>query len=85
MATQSRTPAAKKAAVPSPAPVKAEPKDRTMHLLVRRVPADGPIVELEPFSGELAARRALDSRPTWGYLGLRPGSSFAVEAVATDG
>lgn len=84
MATRSTSTPAKKAAAAAPAQ-KAEPKDRTVHLLVRREPHNGPIVELESFSGEMAARRQLDERPTWRYLGLKPGTVFAVEAVASDG
>jgi hypothetical protein len=89
MATTARKPAAKKAAAAAPtltppAPTPA-PKDRTVHLLIRRDPQDGPVLEIEPFSGEMAARRELDSRPAWRYLGLKPGSVFTVEAVATDG
>jgi len=48
---------------------------RTVHLLVR-TGESGAIVELENFTAELAARRELDNRPSWQYLGVRPGVAW---------
>lgn len=65
------TPPAKKAA--SKSTETAGESTKPAHLLAAVSP-DGDITDLEYFTGEMAARRALDDRgPDWRYLKLRPG------------
>lgn len=84
--TKPRTPKA-----PRPEPVKADPKttsvDRKRAAHVLGLPGeDGALVEVELFTGELAARRALDERPEWKYLHLIPGQKYrARHVIANEG
>lgn len=62
---------------------KSPSKSRPIHLLIKAKPDSlpnslaGTIEDLEVFTGELDARRALDGRDrTWSYLQLRPGTTY---------
>ena len=62
-------------------PSSSSSKVKPVHLLLKlSTDADGPIPgvieDVEAFTGELKARRALDTRPDWIYLQLTPGQTY---------
>ena len=81
-AKTTRTAPAKSEAKP-PAPSKTVDRKRAAHVL--GLPGDdGALIEVELFTGELAARRALDERPERKYLPLIPGQRYRARRAVTE-